>query len=217
MSRHILLIPCLAAALGCTALITGCAGDRTNPQARATVTSATDARQELISAKAEIAKTLADLYRVEHQDELKKSFGDFSDDLAAVKTREKRVRDERERMQADSQVYITTWQQNASTYSNDDLRRSSIDRQATVKEHFTEITAAYRELEDDYRPFITTLSELQSSLANDLTPANVAAIKPVAEKAVTDGDKVQAQVDHVISKLDGLLTSMSPATPAEKK
>lgn len=210
MPRSILIVPAIALALGYLTLGTGCASSRDgNPQAKATVTSAKDSRQELVEAKGEISKAIADLDQISSHGDLKVAYRAFSTDIDAVKSREKRVKHEREQMETNQQAYITQWQQDGSKLTNDDLRRSSIDRQAAVKQHFTEVTASYRELEDDYRPLITTLGELQAALANDLTPAAVDAIKPVADTVTSDGAKVQSRINDVIGKLDSLITSLS--------
>ncbi len=218
MPRSSLLVPALLLSITGLALTTGCSDHRNgNAHAQSTVSSATDSRQELIAAKAEIGKTLADLDLIRRHGELKPAFNSFSDDLSAVKAREKTIRSERERMEADSDLYIKQWQNDGAQYTNDDLRKSNIDRQGAVKRHFTTVTKAYRDLEDQYRPFITTLTELQGSLANDLTGASVDAIKPVAATAVTDGEKVQTQIDDVITQLDGMIAEMSSDNPGKSK
>ena len=217
MTRAHLLIPLLAAAIGCATLSTGCAERDGNVQARSTVTSATDSRLELVQAKAEIGKAITDLQLIGNQGELKQAYVAFSDDLAAVQSREKRVKSERERMEADSQAYITRWQADAAQFSNDDLRRSSIERQASVKKRFAEVTAGYRDLEAQYRPFITNMSELQKSLSSDLTPAAVESVKPVITTTVADGGKVQAQIDVVTGQLDGLVSSLKTGAPDAAK
>ena len=218
MSRTSLLVPALILSLTASAFVTGCANNRDgNAHARSTVSSATDSRQELVAAKAEIGKAITDLDLITRHGDLKPAFAAFSDDVAAVQKREKTVRSERETMEANSDAYIKEWQGSGAQYTNDDLRKSSIDRQAAVKQRFADVTKSYRDLEEQYRPFITTLSELQNSLANDLTSAAVDTVKPVAATAVSNGEKVQTQIDVVIGQLDGMISSLSAGTPDATK
>ena len=218
MTRSLLSVPFIIVSLSVAVLATGCGGNRNdNPRARSTVTSAKDSRQELLEAKGEIGKVIADLDLINRQGDLKKAYSDFSDDLSTIKSREKSVRTERESMEKDSKAYIEKWQQEAASFQNDDLRRSSIDRQSAVKKRFTDVTAAYRTLEEEYRPFINNLTELHQALANDLTPAAVSSVKPVSSKVISDGTKVQGQIDDVVSELDGLIGSLSTDSPADKK
>lgn len=210
MQHSPVLVPFLLLAVVGVTCVTGCADHRDgNVHAQSTVSGAKESRQDLIAAKAEIGKTVTDLDLISRHGDLKPAFHAFSDDLDALRKREKAVRSEREGMEADSDAYIAQWQSEGAQYSNDDLRKSSIDRQAAVKQRFKEVTKAYRVLEDQFKPFITTLTELQGSLANDLTPSAVDAIKPVAATAVSDGEKVQAQIDDVITQLDAMIAGLS--------
>ncbi len=202
----LLVVSSLAAVAG----ISSCAGNRDgNVQAHATVASADQSRQELTQAKVEINKALSDLSLINDHVDLKKSYADFSDDLEVVKKRELRVKKEREQTTEDSKAYMAKWQADAGKFTNDDLRRSSIDRQAAVKQEFTEVDKAYQELEESYRPFITNLSEVHSALGSDLTPAAVDSIKPVATNIATDGAKVQEKINAVVKQLDQLNASLS--------
>lgn len=213
MHRSSTLVPFLLLAIAGATCVTSCNDHRDgNVHAQSTVSGAKDSRRDLVAAKAEIGKTITDLDLISRHGELKPAFRSFSDDLDALRKREKAVRTEREGMEADADAYIAQWQLEGAQYSNDELRKSSIDRQAAVKQQFKEVTKAYRTLEDQFKPFITTLTELQGSLANDLTSSSVDAIKPVAATAVSDGEKVQAQIDNVITQLDAMIAGLSPDT-----
>jgi Protein of unknown function (DUF2959) len=198
------------------ACTSGCAGNRDgNVRAHSTVASVDHSRDELVQAKAEINKALLDLGSISNHVDLKKSYADFSDDIEVVKKREARVRDERAQTEKDRTAYLAKWQENAAQFTNDDLRRSSIDRQAAVKQQFLDVDKAYSELEESYRPFITNLSEVHADLANDLTPAAVDSIKPVVAKITADGSKVQEKIDAVINQLAQLNASLSTNAPAK--
>lgn len=210
MHRSPVIVPLLFLTVASVAFVTGCADHREgNVHAQSTVLGAKESREDLIAAKAEIGKAIADLDLIRRHGDLKPAFRAFSDDLEALRKREKAVRSEREAMEADSDAYIAQWQLEGAQYSNDELRKSSIDRQAAVKLRFKEVTKAYRALEDQFKPFITTLTELKGSLSNDLTASSVDAIKPVAATAVADGEKVQTQIDEVVSQLDAMIAGLS--------
>ena len=210
MYRSSCIVTFLVLAVVGVTCVTGCSSHRDgNVHAQSTVSGAKESREDLIAAKTEIGKAIADLDLIIRHGDLKPTFRTFSDDLDALRKREKAVRSEREAMEADADAYIAQWQFEGAHYSNDELRKSSIDRQAAVKLKFKEVTKAYRALGDQFKPFITTLTELQGSLSNDLTASSVEAIKPVAATAVADGDKVQNQIDEVISQLDSMIASLS--------
>ncbi len=188
-----------------------------NERASSTVSSIKQSRAEIVEAKNEIGTASANLNLIIHQADLKPAFDGFTDNVAKIKTQEKRMRTQREKMQANSEEYLREWQTEVAQFSNDDLKRANIDRQADVKKQFAETTRAYQELNDLYTPFLKNLSEIQLSLSHDLTPAEAKSIKPVAETAMADGEKVQAKADDLIAKLDTLSASFSSVNRAATK
>lgn len=133
---------------GCTAssviMLGGCSENREgNVRAQSTVKSIKESRSEIVEAKSEIGKSLVTLNQMVHQVELKKSFSEFTEVLEDIKDREKSVRKQRMKMEENSNEYIKEWQLEIAQFSNDDLKKSSIDRQAEVKKKFAETTVIY--------------------------------------------------------------------------
>lgn len=198
--------------------LSGCSENREgNVRAQSTVKSIKESRLELVEAKNEIGKSLVALNQVVHQVEIKKSFSEFTEVLEDIKDREKNVRKQRIKMEENSNEYIKEWQLEIAQFSNDDLKKSSIDRQAEVKKKFSETTVIYKELNEVYGPFIKNLTEIQLALRNDLTPASIQNVRPVIESASDDGEKVQAKADAVLAQLDDLNASLSSETGGTTK
>lgn len=198
-------------------ILGGCSENREgNVRAQSTVKSIKESRLEIIEAKSEIGKSLVTLNQLVHQVELKKSFSDFTEILEDVKDREENVREQRLIMEENSNEYIKEWQLEIAQFSNDDLKKSSIDRQAEVKNKFAETTVIYKELNDVYEPFIKNLTEIQLALRNDLTPASILNVRPVIESATKEGEKVQSKADAVIAQLEDLNDSLSSETSRPK-
>lgn len=199
-------------------ILGGCSENREgNVRAQSTVKSIKESRQEIVEAKSEIGKSLVTLNQVVHQVELKKSFSEFSEVLEDIKDREKNVRKQRLKMEENSNEYIKEWQLEIAQFSNDDLKKSSIDRQAEVKKKFAQTTEIYKELNDVYKPFIKNLTEIQLDLRNDLTPASIQNIRPIVESSTKDGEKVQDKADALIVQLDDLNASLSSETSRTTK
>jgi len=207
--------------LGFTAsllVLSGCVDNREgNVRAKSTVKSIKESRVEIVEAKNEIGKSLVNLNQLIHQVDLKKSFTDFTEVLGEIKDREANVRKQRVKMEENSNEYIKEWQLEIAQFSNDELKKSSIDRQAEVKKKFAETTVVYKELNEVYEPFIKNLTEIQLALRNDLTPASIKNVRPVIESATKEGEKVQAKADDLIVQLDDLNASLSSETGDKKK
>ena len=207
-----MLTTCVGFGLTASSLILlgGCSENREgNERAKSTVKSIKQSREEIVESKNEIGKTLANLNLLVHQADLKKSFAEFSDGLENIRDHEQNVKKQRLKMEENENEYIKEWQVEIAHFSNDELKKSSIDRQASVKKKFAETTTAYKELDELYEPFIKNLSEIQLAMRHDLTPAAAQNMRPVAESATTEGEKVQAKADSLLSNLDDLRSSLS--------
>lgn len=211
-SRSLLALVLGAGLLAGGAGLVGCSNEG-NVRAKPTITSVDDSRQELVDAKSNIGKTILSLNQVTHEVELQKSYADYSANLKATKHSEARVREQRERMKRDSAEYIRQWQEDSAQYSSDDLRSASAERQKAVKARFADIEETYEELAKVYEPLNLKLTEIESVLANDLTPDAARAVRPTAESASEQADEVQKKADELIKQLDDLKLSLSSGAP----
>ena len=218
------LVPMLATCLGfgITAssliLLSSCSENREgNVRAKSTVKSIKESRAEIVEAKNEIGKSLVNLNQLMHQVDLKKTFSEFTDTVDDIKDQEKNVSKQHVKMDENSNEYIKEWQLEIAQFSNDELKKSSIDRQAEVKKKFAATTAIYKELDEVYKPFTKNLSEIQLALSHDLTTASIESVRPVIESATKDGEKVQEKADALVAQLDDLNASLSSETGEQKK
>ena len=204
---------CCASVLTVGLLMGGCASDSGNARAHPTITSVADSRQEIVDAKTDIAKTVSSLSLINHGADLTKSYDEFSANLKNTERSEQRVRDQRERLKAHEAEYINQWQQDSAKYTDDDLRKSSVDRQAAVKKRFADIEASYADLAKLYEPFHAKLADIQGALRNDLTQDAVRSVRPTIDSATEQADGIQAKADDLIKQLDELNASLSPTAP----
>lgn len=212
-SRSLIALVLGAGLLAGGAGLTGCGSSEGNARAKPTISSAAESRQELVDAKTNIGKTIVSLNQVTHEIELQKSYAAYADNLTATKRSEANVREQRDEMRKNSAEYIRKWQEDSAQYTSDDLRAASTERQKAVKTRFADIETTYEQLSKLYEPLNVKLTEIQSVLANDLTPDAARAVRPSAEEAGKQADEVQAKVDELIKQLDELNASLSSGTP----
>ncbi len=190
--------------------VSGCADSREgNVKASPTVKSIKESREEVVEAKNDIGKALANLNLLVHQADIKKSFKDFTDGLEDIREHEETLTSQRLQMEKNGDQYVKQWQSEMAHFSNDDLKKASIDRQTAVKTKFAETTAAYKQLDEVYEPFIKNLTEIQMALRNDLTSASAQSMRPVYQAAITQGETVQGKADELLARLDDLGSSLS--------
>lgn len=199
------------ATMASTLLFVGGCGDSRegNVKASPTVKVVQQSREEIVEARNDIGKTLANLNFLVHQADLKKSFNDFSSGLEDVRAHDENLARQRVKIEESGNEYVMQWQSEMAHFSNDDLKKSSIDRQTAVKNKYAQVTASYKQLDDVYDPFIKNLTEIQMALRNDLTSASAQSMRPVYQAATTQGENVQAKANELLAQLDDLASSLS--------
>jgi len=198
--------------------VSGCGGSREgNVKASPTLKSIQQSREEIVETKNDIGKTLANLNLLVHQADLKKSFNDFSEGLEDVREHDEDLARQRVKIEENGNEYVMQWQSEMAHFSNDDLKKSSIDRQAAVKNKFAQINSAYKQLDDVFDPFIKNLTEIQMALRNDLTSTSAQSMRPVYQAATAQGENVQAKANELIAHLNDLGSSLSSVPSSATK
>jgi len=58
-------------------------------------------------------------------------------------------------------------------------------------------------------PYLTDIREIQEFVSNDLPSQGIESIKPVAQTAVTDGDKLKETIKPVLTAIDQVKADMN--------
>jgi hypothetical protein len=173
---------------------------------------------ELSTTRQTIGDTLAALQA------LSTANGDLLEPFQRVLTlREQLEQDERrmsqrgDEMRTRARDYITNWEVEVYGVEDTDLRAQAEQRRNTVRQNYTRISDTTRALRESFDPFRRDLHDIETFLANDLTPAGVRAASPSIQRANTNGQEVQRRLDAVITELQRVATAMTPAVtqPAE--
>jgi hypothetical protein len=136
------------------------------------------------------------------QPELKKSFNAYSSNVADLEKTGTKVLKHTDEMSSNSKEYFSEWEKQGDDYTNPRLRELSEERRNKLADIYAQVPAASAGVKEDYLTYLTELKEIQMYLSNDLTPAGVASITPIAQKSVQDLDKLKASLRPVIYALD---------------
>lgn len=152
--------------------------------------------------------TLDDLVNKPEMD-LKPQFKRFSksvDTLAANARRNNRSED---RISKKSAAYFEEWNKQLARMNYDVVRERSQARKNEVTKYLDSVDQRYREAQDAMGPLLSYLYDVRKALDNDLTPAGVEAIKPIAGRARENADKVQLALGRLTSELTASGNRMS--------
>jgi hypothetical protein len=183
-------------------------------QAKATVTSITEARKLVAQSRNDIGVAMSDLNLLSKQTDLSAPFVAYSKAVDQVAADGAKVKNQLDDMEKNSNAYIKQWQGEVAQFNNDDLRKAASDRQKAVKDTFQDTVTAYDDLNHDFAPLVDKMTEIQQALHLDLTPASVKGAQGVIDKASSDGQSVQGKADTLIAKLDQYNNTLSASATA---
>jgi hypothetical protein len=157
--------------------------------------------RKIISQIDVTGKSLDSLVRTE-QPNLKKSFDTYSTNLAELDSQGKRVLKHIEEMKSRSTEYFAEWEKQGNAYTNPQIRELSEERRNKLAAIYAQVPAAGAGIQPAYLAYLTDLKEIQTYLSNDLTPAGLKTIAPVADKTVQDLDVLRTSLKPVMAALD---------------
>jgi chromosome segregation ATPase len=185
--------------------------------ARAAVTSLDETRQELVKADQEVSQALTAMDQLAAQPrDLKQAYRTFGTEVTDASKQSQEARERADRMQAQWQDYIATWEQQAESIASAELRAGATERRQTVRENYDHLRDAANATQAAYEPFLRQLRDIQRALSLDLTPAGVEAAKPAMETARQTGNQLKEQIDAFIEELDTVSAKRAalPSAPA---
>jgi hypothetical protein len=104
--------------------------------------------------------------------------------------------------------YFAEWREQTTEVSNPDVVDISDKRHEESREAFTELTRSSANVKRTLQTYISDLRDIETYLSNDLTPAGVEAIEPVAEQAQKDGKALQEAIEPMINALNKARSTM---------
>ncbi|MDX9740699.1 MAG: DUF2959 family protein [Gammaproteobacteria bacterium] len=104
--------------------------------------------------------------------------------------------------------YFAEWREQTADVSNPDVVDISEARHEESREAFTELTRTSADVKRTLQTYISDLRDMETYLSNDLTPAGIKAIQPVAEQAQKDGEALQQAIEPMINALNKARSAM---------
>jgi hypothetical protein len=115
-------------------------------------------------------------------------------------------------MQKASADYFGTWQAEVGGIANESLRKKAQKRLDAVRKSYDKVVASLQEAGKEFRPFLSNLDDIEKTLANDITPGGVKAIRGTADDANFNVKKVRRDIADAIEELGKMEKSLSSET-----
>ncbi|RQW89542.1 MAG: hypothetical protein EHM79_03085 [Geobacter sp.] len=186
--------------LGAFTCLTGCATTGID-RATKTTDSMQAVEEDYLKASEQIDVTRVSLENLikPQQPDLRKSYDEYADNVEKMEKLGKQLDRHSEKMRARGNVYFTEWE---NSYTNPEIRELSERRRIEMREVYAKIPEASIGVRGSLKSYLTDIKEIQRYLSYDLTPAGIEAIRPIAQRAVIDGDSVKEAIKPVLAAID---------------
>jgi uncharacterized protein YoxC len=113
-------------------------------------------------------------------------------------------------MDGDGQQYFKEWQDTITSIANESLRKKSQKRLETVRADFDEVKKELKEASAKFKPFLSDLSDIQKTVAMDVTAAGVKSVRSSVRSANSNYKSVDRAINSAIKELEKMAKSLSP-------
>jgi len=112
-------------------------------------------------------------------------------------------------MQKASADYFGAWQAEVGGIANESLRKKAQKRLDAVRKSYDKVVVSLQEAGKEFRPFLSNLDDIEKTLANDITPGGVKAIRGTVSDANFNMKKVRRDIADAIEELAKMQKSLS--------
>jgi hypothetical protein len=142
----------------------------------------------------------------------KNAYDSYSRNITKLNHQGKIVLKRVDEMKSNSKEYFKEWEKKESTYTNQSIRDLSEQRRNKLAKSYDEVRISSIGIKDTYSAYSLDINEIDSYLANDLTPGGIKAMKPVIKKASQDLSSLKKSFTPVIEALDEIRSQLYGGT-----
>ena len=211
MRQNATLLVLFASLLAGGASLTGCATTGVERAAKATNTMQTvETEYRQIASQTDATNaSLRDVINPDQPD-LKKSFEAYKTNVAQMEKLSKNLDKHSAAMSAQGQKYFAEWEKEGGTYTDARMRQLSEERRLQLREQFAQIPQASVGVRGTLHAYMNEIRDIEKFLSNDLTPKGVQSIRPIAQRAMQNGENVKSSVSPVLAAIERVKTAMTP-------
>lgn len=182
-------------------------------RAKDTTSSMEDTQEELMDAKGLIKNTMTALNSLvqEGSNTPRKQYKEFVKEMGNTKDQCEKVCESAKDMDAQSDNFFTTWEQDLVTFENPEIRNRSEERRTESLESYNKMTGTVQDAIKELESFLKDMDDIQKYLDIDLTPAGVSFISTQINKTKENATSVQKSIDNAISEIDRMIGEMPPS------
>jgi hypothetical protein len=113
-------------------------------------------------------------------------------------------------MDGAGQQYFKDWQNTITSIANESLRKKSQKRLEAVRASFDKVKTELKGAGAKFKPFLSDLSDIQKTMAADVTAAGVKAVRSTVKSANWNYQSVDREINSALKEMDKMEKSLSP-------
>ncbi|MDD2542384.1 MAG: DUF2959 family protein [Desulfuromonadaceae bacterium] len=139
------------------------------------------------------------------QTNMKKAYEVYDDNVKKMEKSGSQLDMHTDKMNVNGARYFAEWE---SSYTNPDIREISEQRRIEMRKGYAKIAEASVGVKGALKSYMTDIREIQKYISNDLTAQGIETIKPIAQTAVADGERLKEAVKPVLQAIDQVKSEM---------
>jgi hypothetical protein len=201
----VLLLPVLIAFTGCAKRT----GIERSEKATTTMSSVENNMHQAVAQIDVTSASLQNLVVAGAAPDLKTSFEIYSDNVKKMDDIGKTLIKDINEMSAQGNEYFEEWRKQGDVYTNPQIAKLSEERRVALRQTFSEIAEADVGVKGSLNQYLSDVKQIQTYLSNDLTPQGIAAIRPIAERTISEGNSLKNSFNPVQVAIDRAQAQMS--------
>jgi phage shock protein A len=172
-----------------------------------------DFRDEIVDVKTAVDVTMTALDKIVAQAVVdpRKAFKEFDKSVPRIDSQAARAKKRAEDMKERGKEYFDKWEKDIASVNDPEIRKLAEERKAKLQATFASIKTTMEPARDQFNAWLANLKDLQKYLSQDLTISGIEAAKDLIAKSRKQGAEVQQLLDSVISELNTVVATITPA------
>ena len=112
-------------------------------------------------------------------------------------------------MASDGRQYFQSWQTTINGIANESLRKKAQKRLTSVQKSYGKVEVALKEAGAKFKPLLSDLSDIQKTLAADVTPAGVKAAKSSVSSSNWNHKSVTKAINEALEEMEDMSKDLS--------
>jgi DUF2959 family protein len=196
------------------ALATGCKSSGSQ-QADSTAMHMDEMHAAIVSLKESVSATATSLAKVVEQADVdpKTPFEQYEKNVSATKSGVDRAGSQVKSMKEQGATYFAEWEKQAATITDPDLKEAADERRVKLSKAVGRVSEAMTEAQAELAPYLTSITDMQTYLSNDLTPSGIKSVKGKSKDISKAANSIGKKLDDVIEALEKGAPEFKTAKP----